>query len=210
MKISPFHCCFSFLTSKKRKNKSFFLWKEKNFFIQVFRLFCGVFTTWCTIPLWKHFFCPFFPLPAARTKSSWQAGQPGQKWKKGPKFLWRKKVSARGEKEKKNLYPQGNSNPRFLREREVSWASRRWGQKHSKKMRIEFFINVFVILFYLFFFFLSRTEAEWTFQIEKFYFLKFNFFFWFMEQFMFFLQKKEENFWRILFERTSNLKFFKK
>jgi hypothetical protein len=40
--------------------------------------------------------------------------------------------------------------------------------------------------------------------------LKFNFFFWFMEQFMFFLQKKEENFWRILFERTSNLKFFKK
>jgi hypothetical protein len=61
-------------------------------------------------------------------------------------------------------------------------------------MRIEFFINVFVILFYLFFFFLSRTEAEWTFQIEKFYFLKFNFFFWFMEQFMFFLQKKEENF----------------
>lgn len=25
------------------------------------------------------------------------------------------------------LYPQGNSNPRRLREREVSWASRRWG-----------------------------------------------------------------------------------
>ena len=25
------------------------------------------------------------------------------------------------------LYPQGNSNPRFFREREMSWASRRWG-----------------------------------------------------------------------------------
>lgn len=26
------------------------------------------------------------------------------------------------------LYPQGNSNPRFFREREMSWASRRWGR----------------------------------------------------------------------------------
>ena len=37
-----------------------------------------------------------------------------------------------------NNYPQGNSNPRFFREKETSLASRRWGQK--KKLPSETYL----------------------------------------------------------------------
>ena len=34
------------------------------------------------------------------------------------------------------FYPQGNSNPRFLREKEMSWATRLWGQQHLNSVII--------------------------------------------------------------------------